>query len=127
MDVSTMKLTYDKLMKLPIHSWSAEYKLALSELVDVLSDIISNDLLLRWRMNATFKGRGVLQLPDDGTSISNWLKIQFNNHPEKLNIFWRILEDQAKASENDLKIAEEVKTLIRNNPIGCIFIMAPTS
>ena len=127
MDTSTMKLTYDKLMKSPIHSWSSEYKLALSELVDVLSDIISNDLLLRWRMNATFKGRGVLQLPDDGTSISNWLKIQFNNHPEKLNIFWRILEDQSKASENDLKIAEEVKTLISNNPIGCIFIMTPTS
>lgn len=53
-----MQLTYDKLMKSPIRSWSAEYKLALSELVDVLSDIIYNDLLLRWRMNATFKGEG---------------------------------------------------------------------
>jgi hypothetical protein len=113
------------LMKQPVHSWPQEYQLALIKLVNELEDCFEKSDLLRWKGNASFAGRGRLQLPDSFTPISSWLKIKFNHYPDQLFIFWNILEDQGKATAEDQILVEQVKTIIRNSLFSSFFIGAP--
>jgi len=100
----------------PVHAWPAEYREGWLKFVAELQDEFSPEDVALWKKQITLRGRGVLQGPSNGDTISNWLRINLNQHPERLPLFRKILEcnvtDDATGSAESKALAQRVLSLI---------------
>jgi hypothetical protein len=109
----------------PVHTWPTEYQEGwLKFVADLQDEFLPADLAL-WKKQITLRGRGVLQDPSDSETISNWLRINLNQHPERLRLFRKILEcnvaDDATGSAESKALAQRVLSLIDASAFATLF------
>ena len=109
----------------PVHTWPAEHREGWFKFVAELQDEFSPADVALWKKQITLRGRGVLQGPSNDDTISNWLRINLNQHPERLSLFRKILEcnvaDDATGSAESKALAQRVLSLIDASAFATLF------
>lgn len=103
-----------------VNQWPESYIESKTQLFRNISDLITRKNLVTWTNNASFKGRGEFLFPN--SDIFGWLNQTLNHQRYQFTLFWRILDDQDNAEQEDQELAQKIKNLIKQSKIASLFL-----
>jgi hypothetical protein len=109
----------DIILSKPVTQWPSPLKTEFFKLCAELHDLFSIRILEDWVMKSRVttlppgQRKGDLFPPSPDITVETWLKINGNNHPQRLHLFWCVIQDQESTAD--------VLAAIDASPIGVVF------